>query len=73
MLTDKLFQSWADCFNSLDIFIEEVLKKHPEMEKHLDRKPIHTAVKETQKLATILERAKAVSNEKQRTNKTTSK
>lgn len=43
------------------------------MEKHLDRKPIHTAVKETQKLATILERAKAVSNEKQRTNKTTSK
>ena len=71
MLTDKLFQSWADCFNSLDIFIEEVLKKHPEMEKHLDRKPIHTAVKETQKLAIILERAKAVSNERE--NKSNSK
>lgn len=71
MLTDKLFQSWADCFNSLDIFIEEVLRKHPEMEKHLDRKPIHTAVKETQKLATILEQAKAVSNERQ--NKSNSK
>tara|TARA_R110000803_G_scaffold46664_2_gene97868 strand:+ start:814 stop:1026 length:213 start_codon:yes stop_codon:yes gene_type:complete len=64
VLTQDLFDTWAKMFTKLDVFITETLKKHPEMDKYLDRDSIHTAVQATKELADLLETAREVSNER---------